>query len=167
MIGRGHFRRDRQGRYHPRLSTEERQLLAGLPAQALALIEEEDPSTRRLFPVAYPDDDRADREYRALTGESLRSRHRHALDILAEGAAADSLGEEELTEWMGALEVLRLVLGTQLDVGEDMEPIDPSDPLAPGFALYAWLSLLQEEVVEALAQALPAGGAKGDAGGGH
>ena len=162
-IGRRRFRRDRQGRYQPRLSKEERELLAELPAQALELMEEEDPSTRRLFPVAYPDDEAAEREYRALMGESLLSRHRQALDALAQGATADALDESELTQWMGALEVLRLVLGTQLDVREDMDRIDPSDPLAPRFALYAWLSLLQEEVVEALANSLPAGDGDGGA----
>jgi hypothetical protein len=154
-VGRRRFRRDRHGRYHPYLSPEERQLLAGLPAQALELIEHEDGATRRLFPAAYPDDEAADKEYRALMGESLRSRHRQALGALAEAATADDLSEADLNQWMGALEVLRLVLGTQLDVREDMDRIAPSDPLAPRFALYAWLSLLQEEVVEALADTLP------------
>ena len=51
-----------------------------------------------------------------------------------------------------ALESLRLVLGTQLDVTEESYgPFDPADPDAPRLALYHWLSWLQEEVVQALA----------------
>lgn len=161
-IGRRRFRRDRQGRYHPRLSAGERQLLAGLPALALELMEQDDPSTWRLFPAAYPDDEAAEKEYRAIMDESLRTRHRQALDALGEVATAEALDEAELAQWMGAIEVLRLVLGTQLDVQENMDRIDPADPRAPRLALYAWLSMLQDEVVEVLADALPPGSGDGD-----
>jgi hypothetical protein len=157
-LGRRRFRRDRHGRYHPGLSAEERTLLAGLPAQAIELMEQEDASTRRLFPAAYPDDAEAEKEYRGIMGESLVARHRHTLEALAEGASAQTLGLDELEQWMGGLEVLRLVLGTQLEVREDMDRIDPDDPRVPGFALYTWLSLLQEEVVEALTDAMAVGG---------
>ena len=148
------FTRDRQGRFHPRLSPEERHLLASLPAQALELMESEDPATRRLFPSAYPDDPAADKEYRAIVGESLLSHHRQALDALSEGARAETLGQAELEQWMGALEVLRLVIGTQLDVTEDMADMDPDDPRAPGFALYSYLSMIQDEIVHALSSTL-------------
>jgi len=156
MGGRRRFTRDRQGRFHPRLSDDERRLLETLPSQALALLAAEDPSTRRLFPVAYPDDPGAEREYRTLVGESLLDHHRRALDTLTQGAGADTVDEGELGQWMAALEVLRLVLGTRLDVQEDMQRIDPADPRAPDLALYAYLSMLQEEIVAALAGTLPA-----------
>ena len=152
---RRRFTRDRQGRFHPRLSPEERQLLEGLPAQAQELLATRDQSTKRLFPVAYLDDPTAEREYQALVGESLLDHHRHALDCLAQTASAETVGLGELEQWMGAFEVLRLVLGTQLDVSEDMTSIDPEDPRAAGLALYGYLSLLQEEVVTALAGMLP------------
>jgi len=152
------FTRDRHGRFHPRLSAQERQLLAGLPVQVLELLTAADPSTRRLFPAAYPDDAEAEKEYRALVGESLLEHHRRALDSLAEGAMADTLEAEDLEQWMGALEVLRLVLGTQLQVTEEMTDIDPKDPRAPGFALYAYLSMVQDAVVDALASELSEGG---------
>jgi hypothetical protein len=158
MIAPRRFTRDRKGRFHPRLSEEERRLLASLPAQALELLARNDPATRRLFPTAYPDDPAAEREYRALVGESLLSHHRQALDALAQGAAAESLEQAELEQWMGALEVLRLVLGTQLDVTEDMVHVDPGDQRAPAFALYGYLSMLQDEVVHALARTLPEAG---------
>ncbi len=153
-LGRRHFSRDRQGRYRPELSGQERTLLAALPTQAMELMEQKDASTRRLFPTAYPDDAQAEEEYRTLMGDSLVAHHRRALETLAEGASAQALSLEELEGWMGGLEVLRLMLGTRLEVREDMEWIDPDDPRAPELAVYAWLSLLQEEVTEALADAL-------------
>ena len=156
MTGR-RFARDRQGRFHPRLGAQERAVLESLPGQVLELMAAEDPATRRLFPVAYPDDPAAEREYRALMGESLADHHRQALDALTELVQADTLTEGELEQWMAALEALRLVLGTKLDVGEDMTDIDPDDPRAPGLTLYAYLSMLQEEIVSALSGLLPAG----------
>jgi Domain of unknown function (DUF2017) len=155
MVSRRRFTRDRHGKFHPRLSEEERELLEALPSQALALLAAKDESTRRLFPVAYPDDPGAEREYQALVGESLLGRHRRALDTLIQGARADTVDHGELEQWMAALEVLRLVLGTKLDVQEDIDRIDPADPRAPELALYAYLSMLQEEVVFALAGTLP------------
>ncbi|HXW32573.1 MAG TPA: DUF2017 family protein [Acidimicrobiales bacterium] len=157
MAPKTRFGRDRHGRFQVRLSAQERELLAGLPSQVLELLAAEDPSTRRLFPTAYPDDPEAEREYRALVGESLLEHHRRALDALAEGATADVLEAGDLELWMGALEVLRLVLGTQLQVTEDMTDIDPDDPRAAGFALYAYLSMVQDELVDALASELPKG----------
>lgn len=155
---RKRFTTDRQGRVHPHLSPQERDLLATLPAQVLELIAEEDPSTRRLFPEAYPNDAAAEREYKALVGESLLEHHRQALDAFTEGVTAEAVEEADLQQWMGALEVLRLVLGTKLDVIEDMAQVDEDDPRAPGLALYGYLSMLQEEVVGALARTLPGGG---------
>jgi hypothetical protein len=57
---------------------------------------------------------------------------------------------------MGALNDLRLVLGTRLEVSEDMdeEPFAPDDPRASAFAVYRYLSELQWMVVEALSAAL-------------
>ena len=70
--------------------------------------------------------------------------------------ASDRLTEAELESWLGALESLRLVVGTQLDITEESYGFfDPADPDAPRLALYHWLSWLQEEVVQALASALP------------
>jgi hypothetical protein len=46
------------------------------------------------------------------------------------------------------------VLGTNLEVTESLEPVSPSDPRAPGLALYGYLSWLEEQVVEALESTL-------------
>ncbi len=64
----------------------------------------------------------------------------------------DRLTEDELVGWLGALNNLRLVLGTRLDVTEDLdfELLEPDDDRRPAFALYHYLTWLQDEVVTAL-----------------
>ena len=66
----------------------------------------------------------------------------------------ERLDQEQLHAWSRALNELRLVLGTRLDVAEDMVEVEPEDPRAPAFALYGYLSWLQGEIVEALSAAL-------------
>ena len=57
--------------------------------------------------------------------------------------------------WLDALESLRLVLGTQLDVTEEIyaRDLDPADPLAPALALYGYLSWLQEQLIDVVSRA--------------
>ena len=47
--------------------------------------------------------------------------------------------------------MLRLLLGTQLDVSEDITEVDADDPRADQFTVYQYLSMLQNEIVDALA----------------
>lgn len=147
----------RGGGYRVRLPTAERELLRALPGQLRELLGSDDPSLARLFPPAYADDADADAEYRDLVGASLLDDKLAALRTLERTADAEELDEEGLAAWLGALESLRLVLGTQLDVREDAGalPVAPDHPDAPRWALYGWLSWLQEEVVAALAGTLP------------
>ena len=63
--------------------------------------------------------------------------------------------ESELDAWMSAVGSLRLVLGTRLDVSEDMVAPDPEDPMAPEYALYELLGQLQYLMIEVLASQLP------------
>jgi Domain of unknown function (DUF2017) len=148
--------RIRDGRYRVRLSDQERELLRLLPAQLRAVLEHDDPSLERLFPPAYADDPAADAEYRSLVRNGLVDGKRAALAELERTAGADTLDEDELGAWLGALESLRLALGTKLDVTEETYAMfNPDDPDAPELALYGWLSWLQEEVVHALAESLP------------
>ena len=73
------------------------------------------------------------------------------LDKVEETLDADVVTEEQLLAWMGAVNDLRLVLGTRLDVSEDMEEMDPDDPDAPLFEVYDYLAWLLENIVAALA----------------
>ena len=151
------IQRDRKGGYRLRLPPEERELLRSLPAQLREVMQTDDPSLRRLFPPAYPDDSEADDEFRRLMLEELLEGKLAALRIVEETASADHLSSEQLESWLGALESLRLYLGTQLDITEEVYTggIDPDDPDAPALALYGYLSWLQEEVVAALSSSLP------------
>ena len=77
---------------------------------------------------------------------------------MAATAQADVLTEAELNAWLSAVGSLRLVLGTRLDVSEDMEAPDPEDPTAPEYALYELLGQLQYLMIEVLASASPTKG---------
>jgi len=156
MIG-NRIERDRKGGYRLRLPPEERELLRSLPGQLRVVFETDDPSLRRLFPPAYTDDDEADDEFRRLMRDELLEGKLAALQVVEETAGADHLTGEQLEGWLGALESLRLYLGTQLDVSERTyeQDLDPDDPNAPALALYGYLSWLQEQAVEALSSSLP------------
>lgn len=148
--------RDGSGGYRLRLPAEERDVLRGLPAQLRELLQTSDPSLERLFPPAY-DDTEADDEYGELVRGDLLEGKLAALEVVEQTVDADRLTEEQLEAWLGALESLRLVLGTKLDVTEAIyeQEVDPHDPSAPVLALYGYLSWLQEQAVEALAASLP------------
>ncbi len=139
------------GRITIRLAREERELLKGLPGQLMPLLESGDPSVERLFPPAYTDDPDRERDYRSLMGDELMARHRESLEILEQTAESDSIDDEQAVAWLGALNDLRLVLGTQLNVTEDAEPIADDDPLAPMMNLYVYLTVLQSELVDVFA----------------
>ena len=134
-----------------RLSPEERALLAALASDLRAQLEDsfDDPSFRRLFPPAY-EEAQNERAYRDLAGDELLDGRRQALELLAATARADRLSAEEADAWLRALNDLRLVLGTRLDVQEDALL---EGPQSPELALYGYLSWVQEQLVAALTPA--------------
>ena len=149
-------RRTSAGDYTIHLEAQERDLLRSLPGQLRDLLATDDPALERLYPPAYVDDDERNDEYRRLMRGDLTARRLTSLDVMEATIDAERLSEEELVAWMGALNDLRLVLGTRLDVSEDDygRELDEDDPRAPAFALYSYLGFLQESVVEALSSAL-------------
>ncbi len=157
-MSRRRFARDRQGRIRPGLEAPERELLKMLPEQARELVDHDDPMAKRLFPVAYLDDEAAQADYHEMMGTSLLEHHQQALDALTSTVDEATIDVDQLQGWLGAVEVLRLLLGTQLDVSEDMTEIDPGDPRVDQFTVYQYLSMLQNEIVDTLAAALPEDG---------
>jgi hypothetical protein len=153
VLPRRRIERGRDGSIVLRLPREERQLMRALPVELQELMDgaPEDPSLRRLFPPAYEDTD-DESEYRRLMHDELAGGRRRALEVVAETADADRLDDAEAQAWLTALNDLRLVLGTRLDVQEEtlLGEISPSNPRAHEYALYAYLSWLQEQLVEAL-----------------
>jgi hypothetical protein len=143
----------RQGRYVLRLDGRERELIRQLLGEmrTLLALAPEDPRVRRLYPAAYADDPELEDEYRRLTQEELRSGRLASVEAVARSVDADLLTAEELTAWMQAINSLRLILGTMLDITEDdQEPaVDPSDPEARTMALYGYLGGLLDEIVNA------------------
>ena len=149
--------RTETGDFLLRLGPEERGLLRRLSAELEELLaaEPEDPSLRRLRPRAYEDEE-VEREFRSLMGAELESLRLENLRGLAETAGHDRLDAEELDRWLAALNDLRLVLGTRLDVTEDQfaDGFDPSAPHAYELAVYAFLTWLQEAAIDAASRGL-------------
>ncbi|MFF4955119.1 DUF2017 domain-containing protein [Streptomyces chattanoogensis] len=132
-----------------------------------------DPVLARLFPDAYggpdlvPDDDvqAASAEFRRYTENDLRARKREdalalvrALDSLSPGidqGAVLRLKPDECRQWLGALNDLRLAIGTRLEVtdeedGGELLRLPDTDPRKPMVMAYLWLGGLQETLVESL-----------------
>lgn len=154
MTDRPRVERTRRGDFRLRLSRPERDVLRPLPAQLRDLLGTDDPALRRLNPPAYADDSARQAEYDRLVRGDLHRERLEALATMERTIDAQRLSPEELTAWLGALNDLRLVLGTQLQVTEEMyeEGIPDDDPRSPAFGLYQYLGWLEEQVVEALAQ---------------
>ena len=161
-MARARIERTPKGDFRLRLPEVERAVLASLPGQLRELLSTEDAALRRLFPPAYPDDDEREEEYRRLVREDLLGEHLESLRILEETVEARRLAEDQMTAWLGALNDLRLVLGTRLDVSEDEPDVEEDDPRAPALALYHYLGWLQTEVIAALAEGLDPRGSAGD-----
>jgi hypothetical protein len=135
------------------LPMQEQGLIRGLAVDLVATLGEapDDPSLRRLTPPAY-DDEADEKGYREIMGSELLDDRLQALELLAATAGNERLSADVAEAWLRALNDLRLVLGTRLDVQEGslLDRIDSDDPDAAGLAVYAYLSWLQEQLVEAL-----------------
>ncbi len=140
-----------------KLDPSVRGLLATLSQQLAPTLGSDDPMTRRLFPPAYTGEDqvREEQDYRQLVDGALVNHHRDAFGVLADTARSDTLSEPEFSAWLSAIGSMRLVIGTRLDVTEDMVEPAPEDPAAPEYALYELLGQLQYLMVEVLAAGLP------------
>jgi hypothetical protein len=147
----------RGGRYRLRLPEEERTLVKGLlgDLRALLTLDAGDPRVRRLYPEAYAEDPDQQAEYQRLTREELQGGRLAAVDVVEATVDDTELTADQLTAWMHAVNALRLVLGTMLDVKEDDQPLalDRDDPDAPTMALYGYLGLLLDEIVDAQLEA--------------
>jgi hypothetical protein len=138
------------------LGADERSLLERLGQQFDTLVssDPEAPGLARLFPTAYPDDSEAEAFFTLMAREQLVARHREAADALVAAMGRTTLTEEQAEGFLRAVNVLRLVLGTQLGIEtDDDDPAVPDDdPAAPAVALYHFLGWLLELLVAALAE---------------
>lgn len=150
-----------------RLRPREAAVLQELPAQLEAALRAEgDPAVNaRLFPNAYtdPGEQDAERDYQDLTREDLLSDRLAGISSvrqsLQRGQASGrswslELDAEESQAWLILLNDVRLILGVRLEITEEMDrahALSPSDPRAPAFALYDYLTWLQSALLDALA----------------
>jgi hypothetical protein len=157
LFTRDRVRRRGEGQYQIRLRPNERVLMAELVTQMREqlLASTDDPSVRRLFPPAYPDDAERDAGYQVLTRDELLEHRLAALDVVEATLDGSTLDESQMTAWMSTLNALRLVLGTRLDVDEEPRELDESDPEAPAYAVYEYLGWVLSQVIDALSVDLP------------
>ncbi|KES07156.1 hypothetical protein BU52_11245 [Streptomyces toyocaensis] len=136
-----------------------------------------DPVLRRLFPDAYRDPEGASQgkeaeeqrahsaEFRRYTENDLRAGKRdnaltviRSLDALTpagEGGAVLELSPDESRQWLGALNDLRLAIGSRLEIGDEDDSdllfhLPDDDSRKPMVMAYLWLGGLQETLVSTL-----------------
>jgi hypothetical protein len=141
------------------IGDEERQLVARLLTELSQLLvgESDDPRLVRIFPPAYhlADDAEADAEYQRLMREELVASRLTGITTVNNALQSpDVVDEETMVAFVQAINGLRLVLGTMLDVSEDLDPddIDDDDPQAGEHHLYNFLSWLLDWAVRALGE---------------
>ncbi|AZQ35056.1 MULTISPECIES: DUF2017 domain-containing protein [Streptomyces] len=138
-----------------------------------------DPVLKRLFPDAYGDPEGTPQakeaeeqrahsaEFRRYTENDLRAGKRdnalavvRSLDALSAASAGESgavlkLSVEESQQWLGALNDLRLAIGSRLDIADEDDTdllyrLPDEDPRKPMVMAYLWLGGLQETLVATL-----------------
>src|SRR5689334_7011103 len=136
-----------------------------------------DPVLRRLFPDAYVDPEGAPRaeeaeeqrahsaEFRRYTENELRAgKSDNALAVIraldgllpaSEDAAVLELSPDESRQWLGALNDLRLAIGSRLEISDEDDGdllfhLPAEDPRKPMVMAYLWLGGLQEALVATL-----------------
>ena len=151
MPGR-RFRRGRDGAVKVALPSEEVGVLRTLAGEMAGLMGDGMPDEvrERLFPPAYRDDAAKDAEFRRLMAGDLEERK--AADLATLRATLErhplELSAEEASAWLGALQDMRLTLGTLLGIEEDgWESEDMDDPQ---FAVLHYLGFLQDSLVQVL-----------------
>jgi hypothetical protein len=153
------FRRDDDG-FAVNLPGPARDLLGSIAEQMHEVLTgataDDDPAVARLFPQAYPDDPMRTIEFERVAADDLQRDRVARFQVLAETVRARWLTEEQLLEWMRAINDARIVLGVRLDVTEEMTPDDVQDDpeRADTFRTYVYLSALLEAIVQALGDPL-------------
>ncbi|MEV8548934.1 DUF2017 domain-containing protein [Streptomyces glaucescens] len=136
-----------------------------------------DPVLRRLFPDAYRDPEGAadpeaaeeqkahSAEFRRYTENDLRAGKRDnalavirsldALSTAGDGGAVLKLSPDQSRQWLGALNDLRLAIGSRLEITDEDDTdllyrLPDEDPRKPMVMAYLWLGGLQETLVSTL-----------------
>ena len=118
----------------------------------------QDDTMRRLLPDFVKE--QTDRSDGAAANGALRSLHEPAIidakiaasqrliDTLPAGGGRVELTEDDAQAWIGAVNDIRLALGTILGIGPDgPDRLPAGHPMAPHLEVYQWLTVLQEYLV--------------------
>ena len=155
--------------YRINLDVEERELIHRLLGELRSLLLEpgaadaeasaRDDRMKRLFPTAYhrPGDAEKDDEFRRLMHDDLVASRVAGLDLIQDALAptqtrSPSITEAQMMAFLQALNGVRLVLGTMLDVTEehDIGDVGDDDPLVGEYHLYDFLSWVLDSSVRAV-----------------
>ena len=112
----------------------------------------EDPALARLFPDGYSNDEHASADFRRFTEQDLMQQKIAALNDVQISLQVND-GNSEVTpnqaqSWLKAINDLRLVLGTRLEITDENEFDFDSDE--PGIHLYNYLTYLQGTLIDSL-----------------
>lgn len=141
------------------LDADEIDLLLRLLGEVRSIITSDDPEythlLKRLFPPAYhlSNDEEAEAEYQRLMRDDLATSRLAAIQTLDDTLRGDKrLDEPAMHALLQAINSVRLVLGTLLDVSESLDPneIAPDHPMAAEYHLYQYLSYLLDTALDAL-----------------
>jgi hypothetical protein len=168
-LARHPFRRNRSDGYDVVLEAGEAAVLTRLCEELTTLLSDDeepagpDPVLERLFPRAYldPTEEEAEADWQRLVhGDLVDGRRRNLATVQGTLAAATvkrgrfelTLSEEQAQAWLGVLNDARLALGTRLQVTEDldMSGLDPDDPDTAPYAVYWWLGVMEERLLDVL-----------------
>ncbi|MEM7094989.1 MAG: DUF2017 family protein [Actinomycetota bacterium] len=146
------FRRNGDGSFSITIPQQERRLLEELIPQVRELISDHDQLAWRLFPNPYPEHEKAADQYAEMIGDELQDNHLAALATVEATLDAKRLDEDQMNAWMGAVNDVRLVIGTRLKVEEDTEIDSYEDETDQAlFLTYSYLGLMLERIVVAIA----------------
>lgn len=139
------------------------ELTALLDADSAADADQADPVLERLFPRAYldPTEEQAESEWQRFVHGDLVDGRRQAVETVEQSLAGAqtrkgrlelSLDDEQAQAWLAVINDARLALGTRLEVTEEMDlsGLDPDDPDSAPYAVYWWLGVLEERLIDVL-----------------
>jgi len=114
----------------------------------------DDPALARLFPDGYSQDEHASADFRRFTEQDLRQAKIDALNdvrlMLMDSNAKTSVTSVQAQSWLKAINDVRLVLGTRLEITDSSERYNDSQEDEPGMHLYNYLTFLQGTLLDAL-----------------
>jgi hypothetical protein len=174
-MARHPFRRNRSNGFDVVLEAGEAAVLTRLCEELTTLLNDDDepppadgtprsdPVLERLFPRAYldPTEEEAEADWQRLAHSDLVDGRRRSLAVVEGTLAAATerkgrfeltLDEEQIQAWLTVFNDARLALGTRLNVTEDldMSGLDPNDPDTAPYAVYWWLGVMEERLVDVL-----------------